>query len=494
MNFFRRALVSISRRKMKSFILFFIILILGNIMLSSRVIVQSVDNTRESILAGLPPVVSLVADYEEIDRMIHSLDDEEFEIPWLTFADLTRVKEAGSAYIKSYDYSSTWFLETDSLESFMVEEAERFLEQAGRFTFQGVESPAFTLLEVGDAAIIEGRTFTREEIERGKPVIIIGKGLAGVNNLTAGDMVTIETVYSDYTDSGEQKIIGSLAYDFEVIGILDYKELPAGDTAMGFDNRGWILEEQNRNIYTSNALIAEFMRESREIMRPYYEEIHGEGYMDWYDINPLAGIPVTYVLKSSAVVADFTGTALDALDNDVYQFVTQEDNYKKIARPLETMSVVLTYTFYITMASSILVLTLVLIGFMRDRKQEIGIYLALGEKKTAIAGQMVVETILVTLAGATVALMTGMFFASFISELAMGTAMMDEYAYFMQESMTSGLAGINFNSVLESYKNEVRLSSFAAAAFFVAVMVTAMVSQLISSVYILRSDPKKIMM
>lgn len=58
-NLFRRGLISIGRRKQKSLILLLIIFILGNIMLSAMLITQSVDNTRESIVRGLPPVVSL---------------------------------------------------------------------------------------------------------------------------------------------------------------------------------------------------------------------------------------------------------------------------------------------------------------------------------------------------------------------------------------------------------------------------------------------------
>ena len=69
MNIFQRALTSITRRKLKSLILLLIVIILGNIILSTLLIVQSVDGTRQSILRELPPVVSLEIDYTKLDEL-----------------------------------------------------------------------------------------------------------------------------------------------------------------------------------------------------------------------------------------------------------------------------------------------------------------------------------------------------------------------------------------------------------------------------------------
>ena len=59
MNLYQRALASIVRRIPKTLILLIIVLILGNIMLSSLLIVQSVDETKGSNAQELPPIVFL---------------------------------------------------------------------------------------------------------------------------------------------------------------------------------------------------------------------------------------------------------------------------------------------------------------------------------------------------------------------------------------------------------------------------------------------------
>ena len=101
MNIIKRALTSITRRKLKSLILLLIVIVLGNIILSTLLIVQSVDGTKQSILRELPPVVSLELDYNKLEELYADQGqyDKPVEIPWVTFDDLDRI-EADGSYIK----------------------------------------------------------------------------------------------------------------------------------------------------------------------------------------------------------------------------------------------------------------------------------------------------------------------------------------------------------------------------------------------------------
>ena len=75
-NLYQRALASIVRRIPKTLILLIIVVILGNIMLSSLLIVQSVDETKEA-MSGTAARVSLSMDekYQEL------LEDGVMDIP-----------------------------------------------------------------------------------------------------------------------------------------------------------------------------------------------------------------------------------------------------------------------------------------------------------------------------------------------------------------------------------------------------------------------------
>ena len=363
MSLLKRALTSITRRKLKSLILLLIVLILGNIMLSTLLIVQSVDGTKESILRELPPVVSLDLNYEKLEEFYQNQEEtEEFEIPWITFDDLERIEAAGGAYIKTFDYSSIAGIESKSLEPYNMNLEGYMIGGPGEvnyFMLQGVNNSNFALLELGDAAIIEGRTFTNEEIKNGSPVLLISKDLAETNNYLVGDTIVIESLFTDYTDQGEQQVIETVELEFELIGLLVYRELPRADKQKGFSEEDHMLDQLNRTLFTSNHFVEDYTEKSMAIMLPYYEEKYGE-QMSNNQYNPLAGRPIVYILNSSEEVNKFVQRAQAALNNEYYQFVTQEDNYKKVAEPLESMKGILTYAFYITVGSAVFVLTLVL--------------------------------------------------------------------------------------------------------------------------------------
>jgi len=497
MNIFQRALTSITRRKLKSLILLLIVIVLGNIILSTLLIVQSVDGTKQSILRELPPVVSLELDYNKLEELYADQGqyDKPVEIPWVTFDDLDRIEAAAGSYIKTLDYSAYSVLETKSLEPYSIMDGGymRGPGETNYFTMQGVSAPNFALLEVGDAEIAAGRTFTQEELDNGRPVLLIGEGLAETNNLMVGDTVLIESLFTDYTDQGEQVVIETLELEFELIGILKFKALPESESKGGFSEADYLLEERNRTLFTGNQFVADYTQESMDLMRSYYEEKYGETWED-YEYNPLSGRPITFILNSSEDVGSFVQSAQAALNNEYYYFATQEDNYKKVAAPLESMKGILTYAFYITVGSAIFVLTLVLFGFMRDRQKEIGIYLALGEKKSKITTQMIIETVAVGLLGAVLALASGTFVASYISDMLIAAPQLDPQPGMVLPAypMNSYLANFDYESIMQSY--QVGFSSTAVIAFIVTIIATITVAQLIASIYILKSDPKKIMM
>ncbi len=243
---------------------------------------------------------------------------------------------------------------------------------------------------------------------------------------------------------------------------------------------------------TSNRFVADYMEKTMDILIPYYRERFGEEINPWADYNPLAGMPITYILNSSEDADNFVRTAAAALNNEFYKFTTQEDNFKRVAGPLESMKRTLTFAFYITVGSAIVVLALVLFGFMWARQKEIGIYLALGERKMKITAQMVVESAAIGLIGAALALASGLFLASYISDLLIATPSPDELGMIIGPITNNYLSNIDFESVMKSY--QVGLSGLAVVKFFISILATTIVSQLIASLYILRLDPKKILM
>ncbi len=494
MSLLKRALLSVTRRKAKTTILLIIVIILSNIMLSTLLIVQSIDKTQKNILEGLPPMVTLQLDYEKIEHLyrMYDYDYTQVVIPWLTFNELELVMEACSAYILFYDYSTAIDIETRSLKSFYADNDDYYDTEANYFYLNGIENPELTILEVGTATIVDGRTFTDQEVQEGSPVIIIGKQLAQVNNLMAGETIEIEIIHYDFTEKGEKITIGKQMLIFEVIGIIDYLVLPTSAGSADYDIGAYMLEEKNRNLYTSNSYVAKHIEDIYTLYYDYYRDTMSEDDLKWPEYNPLAGVPVIFFLNSIDEVDIFIEEAYAVLHNDFYHFITQEDNLKIVAQPLETMKQVLTYALFITIGSAILVLSLVLIGFIKDRQHEIGIYLALGEQRFKIVGQLFIESFFVGILGATLAMLSGLFLASYISETMLTLAIIDGSDVFMTDDIVSGFSPINYDSILDNYA--INLTMDSVLLYFTAIILTIAISLLISSIAIFRLDPKKVLM
>ncbi|HHU30818.1 MAG TPA: ABC transporter permease [Firmicutes bacterium] len=493
MNYFRRALISIARKIPKTLILLLIVLILGNIMLSSLLIVQSVDGTKDAVLKELPPIVSLSFNFEKLNEMM--MKGEDFgEIKWLSFDDLDNIAAACGSYIKSYDYAVTTGMQTTSLERAEREGSSYPGFGMPAFTFSGAAIPMFALLESGEAEIVSGRTFTEQELAEGRPVLIMSEQLAEQNNYVVGDTVTIENTLVTYTQAGEEKILDTLVFDFDLVGIIAYKNLPAGESEQtdffGIDTE-W---ERVNTLITPNNFIRQYNEMWMEINREYYQEL---GMADFFpeEYNPLMGgtTSITYILNSSEDFESFIKRSQDVLNNEWYLFTSQEDNFQKVAQPLESMKNILNYAFYITLGSSIVVLALVLFAFIRDRKKEIGIYLALGERKSNIVLQLVLESLIIGIIGATLAVGTGVFIASMISDAMLPDQLTIEEEFNpMIPVVEDYLAKIDYSSVLQSF--DIGLDIRSTVAFYIAIVITIILAQLIASTYILSFDPKKIMM
>jgi len=82
------------------------------------------------------------------------------------------------------------------------------------------------------------------------------------------------------------------------------------------------------------------------------------------------------------------------------------------------------------------------------------------------------------------------YLASVISQLMLPAQPVEEAPSFMM--MESVLAKIDYASIMQSFNIGLDLPTIIY--FFIAIILTIIVAQLIASVYILRFDPKKIMM
>ncbi|MBO1003910.1 ABC transporter permease [Pseudogracilibacillus auburnensis] len=489
MNFLKRGFLSITRKKGKSLILLAVIFILGNLIAGAISIQQATGNVEKNIKERLGAAATVELDYEELD----TLSDEEWESIEFEDIDIDLIKKIGElSYVKYYDYSMATHLGSESMESYQGDnEDEEFVSMGPSMDFmlKGINYAPVIDFEEQKGKLIDGRVFTQEEIDNGTSVAIISKKLAEKNNLHVGDTFTLENAVYDYDDeTGDEELITSRDVVLEIIGLFEPQSIKEneGDSS----DHGMIdfmnIEYQN-TVYVSNEIVAsenkfnweEYSKVDEEFAEMIEEE---EGSFEYY--TPM------FVLNSPEDTEAFVEEVTPLLP-EFYTVISAADQYDSISGSMESMSKLSKYVLIVAVIATVLITGLVVLLFLRDRKRELGIYLSLGERRGRVVGQILIEVMVVAFIGITISLFSGNLLAGQISDTLMKAD--DKNSSFEDAIYYSEIhTDLTTEDVLDSY--EVNLNSSYIIGFYVIGLLTILISTVIPLIYIVRLNPKKILM
>lgn len=511
MNYFKRGLASITRRKGKSLILFAVIFILGNVMAGAIAIDQGTKSVESTIKQKLGAVATVTQDYEEIDKAIQE-DENAYEK--MTFPSEKTLKEIGDlSEVSYYDYSYQSFLTTKNFKMAQSKNQNMVMGdgESSFFNFKGVN-----FNEVLDAknkiiAIKDGRVFEKEEIEKDKNVVIISEEVAKENNVRVGDKIVLDYISPSgfmIADDGSEKKSDPVKKDYpvEVIGTFSVlqseKKTEKKNDSASMQAESNYMERVN-TIYAPNGFINKFSKETQllefEKNPEMYEGRSKEEFEKDFDKNNFS--TATYTLKSPEVAEDFRINADKILKDSKNKYVKvliSSDQYKQVAGPVKGMSKISKLVLIISVLASILIITLVTILFLRDRKHELGIYLSLGEKRSKVIGQIVFEVVVVAFIAITISVFSGNMLAKGFSKSLIQTQKTEQADNGMNFDFDSyELAKLTNNNiseddVIEAYN--ISLNPTYITLFYVVGIGVVLVSTVAPLIYIMRLNPKKIMM
>ena len=256
------------------------------------------------------------------------------------------------------------------------------MEQAGDFGLVGYSSRE-AMEDFGEdedesvCKMVEGDFF---EDNTSDYVCIVEESLATFNSLSVGDSITL------VNPNNEDE-----TYDFEIVGI--YKN-SSSDQVDGVDPPNIIMTSYNvvKDIETNS------------------EKVNGTASATTDDSSDDTG--------SNELVSKFTGTFVFGSVEDYYQFkeevkqktleagydedlyfVTSNDiaSFKAGLKPLENLKSFATTFLYLTLAIGAIVLIVISVISIRDRKYEIGALAAMGLKKLKLSMMFMIEVLAVTL-------------------------------------------------------------------------------------------------
>ena len=521
MNFFKRALASMGRRPGKTVILLLLVFVLGNVISGAVSIRQAVLNTDSNLRAQLPAVAVLEVDWQA--REAYGLRTGE----WPDVENLTGdiIRQVGALpYVEAFNYSISTQVSSETLvrywnpvtpegQDWVEEDWESVRHRGADFEnmeLRGVSVPELFEIQTDLMELVEGRLLTEEEIQSGAQKAIISQALARENNLQAGSVIELENIVFDqerfWEEGGgdwallhtEEFILERQPLELEVVGIVSFIAEPDND-----DHRDlWQFNQQKsqleNRIVVPNALVepqiswALDMNERHNPDAAHWREDQ-EGWM----LTPRS----IFQLENPAYLQAFAAAATEIMPN--FHTVTDLSNtFSDIAGSMETMLLIANIVLWVAVGATLVILSLLITLFLRDRKYEIGIYLALGEKKSKVVTQVLLEVMSTAIVAVALSLVTGSMISSGISQQMLENDLIarQEESWQGGWSISQGdieLAmfspgNMSMQDMLEAY--DVSLDGTTIAVFFGVAMATVLVSTTAPILYVMRLNPKKIMM
>ncbi len=466
MNFINRSLLSIKRRKNRSLILFIAVFLICNVMAGAISVKNALLNTEKSFTNLIPVEVSIVDDYS------YFLDD--------TDTSLTEdiVKKIGtSAYVQSYYYYYKYWLGSNKLENgaeipIIGADADNEFHPFNSFDILGAYKKTVLQQDDNSIKIISGNSFTDEDIKNGNNVILISEQVANKNKLNVGDKIKLGSQIDPY--SANLQIIEA---EYEIIGIFETKSQYEKDTD------GNLVEIESQyvdTIYMPNEAI-------KNIHDKVITEVKKQG-TDAYDTFSIIN---KYQLNSIDVVDEFKSENLNNLPKG-YVFEDNSESISSVTGPMNNMKDLSNIIVYASIVASIIIIGLISILFCKERKKEMGIYLALGERKKNIAMQLLFETLLVAIMAITISVFTGNMIAKNVSNKMLQNQITEQNTKLAEINYYNYDGLIDDEEIISNYN--VSLNSSTILMIYGISILSISLSTILPICYTLKLNSRKILM
>ena len=498
MNFFNRAITYIKRKVGKTAILLLLVFLLGTFTTGAIAVHGGIINTDANLRRSMRPIVSV--QFNERATWEAGL----FSWDTLTPDVISAIGQLPQVAFYDFLYAGLFFSSFD-------------LETLGPNPFGGELTHLMHVLgtnrtnmaqfEVGSIILTAGRQFAADElVPRADYVpVIISEAFAHKNQLTLGsvfEMLSIIPVagispvlHSWYI---EENRFDEIIFAFNVIGLFD---LPDNRV---IQNAPWYYDMLNAIFMPTwaisewNHLIAEANIRAWEVSDL---EIHPMLLEEFISYNTPRAHPI-YVLADPLLIDEFRVVAADLLP-EFYYFVDLSNEFADIAPAMETMRSIANWLLWVAVGATLLVLSLLITLFLRDRRHEIGIYLALGEKKRKIVSQILLEVVVTSLVGITLAVFAGNVISAQVSQNMLINQLQTIrteraeagsliYGWDVLEWLKIPSVEMPIDDMVDAFV--ISLTSQTVGLIYAIGIGTVVLSIVVPAIYIISLNPKKVLM
>lgn len=470
---FKRAWLSVKRKKTKSIILFLFLFIISNLVLSAISIKNATTESMNLAKKSLGGEVSLSMNMEKLrnnfmdNKEEPSIDDkkenmekmhDKMDESNITKSDVDKLKNI--KYVKDIKYTFSVDGEESSfkLYSNSTEEDGENKDFPKRDNMNNsLQIEAINTFKLQDdyvnktIELTEGEAFDEDDND----TVIISYELANSNNLSINDKIKVKD------SSGNE-------HELTIIGIYQ-----------NTDSR--VFNNYNK-IYINTSTGEKFLSED-DYNNGNYKVSSAIFYLD----NPENSDK--FISKAKKLITD--------LDDRYLKLDIDKESYEQMVSSLEGVSKFSNTILIVVVLASIVVISLMVINSLKDRNYEIGVLLSLGEKK--IVGQFIIELILI----ATIAFVLSIESSSLISQKLADTVLesQNKVENKMNDSRQGGrgndFSPFNMNKGKSNVKVideiDVNVNKEDIVLLFIVGYGIIFISMIVPSIKIINSDPKDIL-
>ena len=459
MNSLKRAWLSVIRKPGKNFLLFFIVTLLTTLMAASLAIRIASNNVTAEMQNRIGLQVSIAPERTELAYGVVGQ-----HIPYSELKKVVSYKG-----VKSYNYGISY--------SFQAYKAQ----QQSMILLEGTQNPDIKHYWP-NSEIVEGRSFTEKELSEGASVMVVSKQMAELYNIQVGDNYPLGRKYVMFFEPFEEW------FDMEVIGIVDGPEVTRPslfdgeftDYMIGYyteTQRDWdrfpmaiapniVIDQQIINTKLNYRLVGINLRQNVRMRIPILEM---ESFEAVTEMRKLFGKKLPMPFK----------------------FNFADDQILAVLGPIGTLNMIAEAVMVFTMVIAVFVCSLIILLYLKERRHEIGIYFALGEKKRHIVLQVVTEVWIVSALAMTLSVFAGTWIAKgFSDELIRLQLLIAEVQKGKEDIVTDNIP--TREEVAAAYS--VRMSNEYILLFTGLAMLTVTASTIVPIVNILKLKPKEILL
>ncbi|MDO5569076.1 MAG: FtsX-like permease family protein [bacterium] len=367
MYILKNAIISIMRNKSRNILIGIVVLVIG----CATAVTLSIRNSAEvlvnSYISKNEITASISMNRQNFNKNMQQDDSnlEEMQTKFQEISSLTKeeIESYGdSEYVSNYYYTYNLSMNSniDKAESTSnsnmpnnMQEDRMKNQEEGDFTIIGYSSySSMSEFINGSYTITSGEVsedFTANNC-------VINSQLATLNNLEIGDIITIINPNND-----------DLTYEFVITGIF---------TENSTDNSMNMFDNSVNSIITNNVAVEKMINDDDEIK---------------------ARITPTFILTSQNDIDNFTAELTDKGLNEYYQVTTNLDEINAEINSVSNLSNFATAFLIVTLVIGGIVLLVLNMINVRERKYEIGVLRTIGMKKNLVITKFVSELLIVSI-------------------------------------------------------------------------------------------------